>query len=133
LCTSVPRRKVYDQARTAKYYLILKDATHFTFGNKGCGGLPLPQAVSEEAQPRVICRYALAFFDKHLRQDAAAEPVLKESDPALVYYVKEEKLGEALEWGKEPPEAKGGAGGIWEEIRRDRAAKRWKWWCWRKR
>ncbi|MBU1870572.1 dienelactone hydrolase family protein, partial [Patescibacteria group bacterium] len=33
----VPRRAVYDSAVSPKYLLIIKNSTHFTFGNSGCG------------------------------------------------------------------------------------------------
>lgn len=116
----LPRRTVYDKVRPPKFYLVLKDATHFAFGNRACKGLPTYQAVESVPQVSAICRYGLAFFDKHVRKDMGAARQLDETSPALAYYVKEESPGQTREWGKEPPaDRTGGPGGIRKEIRDD--------------
>jgi predicted dienelactone hydrolase len=119
LSPELPRRVLYDEARPPKFYLVLKNATHFAFANRGCGGLPLYRAVEENAQVRAICRYGMAFFEKYLRRDSSTDrrdtPV--PPDPAWAYFVKEEKPGERSEWGAEPPPGKGGPGGILKELR----------------
>lgn len=116
----VPRRTVFDQAPPPKYYLILKDTTHFTFGNRGCAGRPLHRAVSETPQTRAICDYGLAFFDRYLRGDTSAAKTLSRPDPALAYYAGETAPEQSFEFGEEPPPGTGGAGGIRKEFRRNR-------------
>ena len=112
----VPRRAVYDSAVPPKYLLIIKDATHFTFGNSGSGKTPLYRAVETVPQTSAITRYGAAFFNKYLKNDLSADKQLNKTDSAVAYYVKEEKLGEVSEWGKEPAPGKGGPGGILKEI-----------------
>ena len=112
----LPRRIIYDKAKLPKFYLVLKNATHFSFGNKGCGQLPLDQAVEDNPQPNAICRYGLAFFEKYLRGNLSGGKQLDQTDPAWAYYIKEEKEGGALEWGKEPPPGEGGPGGIRSKL-----------------
>lgn len=120
----IPRRITYDEVPPPKFYLVLKNATHFAFGNKGCGQTPLYQAVESNPQTNAICRYGLAFFEKYLRGNLSAGNQLKKSDSAWAYYIKEEKRGESFEWGKEPPPGKGGPGGIIKEMRTDFKRKR---------
>ncbi|MDQ7778947.1 MAG: serine hydrolase [Planctomycetota bacterium] len=100
----LPRRMVFDKVAPPKYYLVLKDGTHFSFGNSVAQGEPLPKAVETNPQARALCAYSLAFFDKYLRGDAeSAAVVLDQADPAWAYYVREENKGEQKEWGAEPP------------------------------
>jgi predicted dienelactone hydrolase len=113
----IPRRTVYERAKSPKYYLILKDATHFVFGNRGCGELPLYRATDERAQTKAICQYGLAFFEKYLSGNPNADRLLEEKGAGWLYYTKEGEAGEAVEWGEEPPPGKGGAGGIKEEVK----------------
>jgi len=113
----LPRRILYDEAPSPKYYLVFRDATHFAFGNKGCGRTPLCEAVEEIPQTTAIVHYGLAFFERYLRGNASVGVQLKKPDPALAYYAKEETEGEAVEWGKEPA-PQGVLGGIREEMRK---------------
>lgn len=112
----LPRRIIYDKAKFPKFYLVLKNANHFAFGNKGCGQLLLYQAVEDNPQINAICRYGSTFFEKYLRGNLSAGQQLDKTDPAWVYYIKEETKGESLEWGKEPPPGEGGLGGIKKEF-----------------
>ncbi|MFH1902802.1 MAG: hypothetical protein ABIK20_01935 [Candidatus Omnitrophota bacterium] len=114
---TVPRRVGYDKAPTPKFYLILKNSTHFSFGNEVCGGMPLYEAVETNSQANAICRYGSAFFEKYLRGNLSAGKQLDKSNPAWVYYIKAETKGESLEWGKEPPPGEGGPGGIRQKFR----------------
>ncbi len=118
LCPDLPRRVIYDRAGPPKYYLVSRGGTHFTFGNRGCGKLPLYEAVESIDQMNAICRYGLAFFEKYVRMDPSAGDPLKDTDPAWAYYLMEERADEASEWGKEPPPGKGGPGGIRYELRK---------------
>jgi len=114
------RRLIYDRANPPKYYMVQKDATHFAFGNRSCGDLPLHQAVERSPKPRAICQYGLAFLDKYVRGDPSAAGRLDQTDPTWAYYVKEESPGQIQEWGKEPPaDSTGGPGGIRELYREE--------------
>jgi predicted dienelactone hydrolase len=116
----VPRRTLYDKANPPKFYLVLKDATHFAFANRGCGGLPTYQAVEQRPQTRAICRYGLAFFEKFLKQSPAAGAVLNEKSAEWICYAKHESAGQVSEWGQEPPPRRAGdPGGIRKEIREE--------------
>jgi len=112
----LPRRIIYDEASTPKYYLVLENATHLTFGNTGCGQSALDQSIKNNHQMNTICRYGLAFFEKCLLGNRSAGKCLETSDPAWAYYIKEEKPGESFEWGTEPPPGEGGPGGIGREL-----------------
>ncbi|MFQ6088136.1 MAG: M28 family peptidase [Candidatus Methanofastidiosia archaeon] len=108
----IERKLAYDRANPPKYYLILKDSTHFSFGNTNCGEDTLFECRKSNPQVQVINTYGLAFFEKYLKGDTQANEQLKRSIPALAYYIKEEKPGEVIEWGKEPEKKSGGPGGI---------------------
>ncbi|MFH1713289.1 MAG: hypothetical protein ABH896_03835 [Candidatus Jacksonbacteria bacterium] len=113
----VPRRAVYDSAVSPKYLLIIKNSTHFTFGNSGCGETPLYQAVETVPQTNAIVRYGVAFLNKYLKNDLTADGQLNKNSSALAYYIKEETSGQVSEWGKEPTSKTGGSkGGILIEI-----------------
>ncbi len=108
---NLPRRLLYDRTNIPKYYLVLKDADHFAFGNRTAGDAPFYQAVESNPKVNVICRYGLAFFQKYLKGDIRANAQLKTSAPPWVYYIKEEKSGEVAEWGREPEHRQEGSGG----------------------
>jgi len=112
----LPRRTIYDKARPPKYYLVLDNATHLSFGNTSCGQIALNQAVESNPQVNTICRYGLAFFEKHLLGNQDAGRWLENSNPAWAYYIREEKAGQSFEWGTEPPPGEGGPGGIGKDL-----------------
>jgi predicted dienelactone hydrolase len=112
------RRMIYDEASPPKYYLVLKDGTHFSFGNGVCGNARLCDAVETNVQARAICRYGLAFFERYVRRETEAARQLQTSDPAWAYYVNVDEAGEAREFGTEPPPPTGGPAGLREELRR---------------
>jgi len=113
----VPRRAIYDSAVSPKYLLIIKNSTHFTFGNSGCGKTPLYQAVETVPQTNAIVSYGVAFLNKYLKNDLKADEQLNKTILALAYYIKEETPGKVSEWGKEPMSSTGGSkGGILREI-----------------
>lgn len=107
----LPRRLIYNEAKPPKYYLVLKNADHFSFGNQVCGSLLLCEAVEKNPQANAICQYGLALFDRYLRASSAAQAQLATTDSAWAYYVKEERAGDTVEWGKEPPAGHSGPGG----------------------
>ena len=96
----------------------MKDSNHFSFGNRACGKTPLYLVVESNPKVNVICRYGLAFFQKHLKGDVRANAPLKTSDPQWVYYIKEEKSGEVAEWGREPKPGQGEGGRRQGRLRR---------------
>lgn len=102
----IPRRTIYDQTKIPKYYLIIKNANHFTFGNQEYLNLPLYVTVERNLQTNVISRYGLAFFQKYLKNDSSADKQLAVSDPNLAYYIKEEKPGDVFEQGQQPSDQK---------------------------
>ena len=120
----IRRRLLYDKANPPKFYLILKNATHFAFTNMVCEESPLYQAVQNNPQAKAICEYGLAFFEKYFRRTSSADEKLKKLDSALAYYVREEIPGEKIELGKEPPPGRGVGAGIMEEIMKTRRRRR---------
>ena len=113
---NIRRRLLYDKANSPKFYLILKNATHFAFSNTVCGETPLYQAVEVNPQAKAICEYGLAFFEKYFRGLASADEKLKKLDSAWAYYIKEENPGEKFELGKEPPPGTGVKEAIRNEL-----------------
>lgn len=71
----------YDRANPPKFYLVIKGANHFTFSNTTCQ--------SSDSRVRVINEYALAFFNRYLKQDLGAEEKLQEPDDMLMIYERE--------------------------------------------
>ena len=116
----LPRRIIYDRSNPPHFYLVMKNATHFVFSNRGCGGQLLYRAVDENPQIRSIGRYGLAFFDRHLRPNLSSTSALDAMEPVWAYYLKEEIAGQTFSWGVEPPPGQGGPAGIWHEFRQGR-------------
>lgn len=114
----IDRKVLYDRAKSPKYYLVLKDATHFSFGNEVCGDVPLYQAIESNVQVKAICEYGLAFWERYIRGNMIAEKKLKETSDAWVYYKKEETPGMISEWGKEPSSMQGISEAIKEEFKK---------------
>jgi len=112
----VPRKLTYEKANPPKYYLVLKDSTHFSFGDRKCMGEILSDCHDSNTQAGVIDEYGLAFFDMYLRNGTGKQ--LNGSASPWAYYTKEEKPGEVQEWGEDPGPGKGGPGGIGKEFRR---------------
>jgi dienelactone hydrolase len=86
-----PRRLIYEGAPPPKYYLVLNDTTHYDFGNRPAGTVPLYEAIQSVPGLNVIATYGLAFFDVYVKGDAAADAVLEGGHPGLDDY--EETLG----------------------------------------
>jgi predicted dienelactone hydrolase len=125
LGSELPRRLIYDKVCSPKYYLVLKNANHFAFGNQACGQLPLYEAVKSVPEIRSICRYGLAFFQRHLRLELTADEQLSQMDSEWAYYVKEESPGKTQEWGTEPdPRKARPMGGIGQPENQKRGKRR---------
>jgi polyhydroxybutyrate depolymerase len=97
------RRDVYDLVTTPKYFLIVKDSDHFTFGNPrpAGGSRSLQEAVESSPQSQLIRDYSMAFLDKYLLDDPSAGEVLVRNDPRLQYYVREETPSRPVAFGTE--------------------------------
>jgi len=113
------RKLVYEKANPPKYYIVLKNATHFCFTNRVCGGLPLYQATEINIQAKAICEYSLAFFERYLCGSVSAENDLKKVSPAIVYYESEDRPGGIFQQGKEPLVTRGISDAIREEMRKE--------------
>ena len=85
-----PRRLVYDAAPPPKYHLVLDDTTHYDFGNRPAGSLPLDEAIDKVPGLNAIAEYGMAFFDLYVREDPAAAARLNAGHPALDVYEEEE-------------------------------------------
>jgi len=116
----IDRKVLYDRAKPPKYYLVLKDATHFSFGNPVCGdgSIPLYQATESNVQARAICEYGIAFLERYIRGNMLAEERLKEPSKAWVYYKKEETPGMVAEWGEEPTSMQGTSEAMKKEFKK---------------
>ena len=102
---TVPRRGVYDRVNPPKYYLVLRYANHFSFGNPPAARArraTRPIARVPRLQRRAICSRGLAFFQKYLKNDPSADAVLGRISPLWTYYEKEESRGQVERWGVEP-------------------------------
>jgi len=112
------RKIAYQRAKPPKYYLVLKDATHFSFTSRVCGDTPLYQAAETSFQAKAICRYGLAFLERYVRENIYAEKVCREIFPGLVYYEREELPGVIFRWGIEPASREGISEAIKEEVKK---------------
>jgi predicted dienelactone hydrolase len=73
----------YDRLRAAKYFLVLKNETHFAWTSLISIGKSTTDVV-KQGNARLITDYSLAFFGQHLRgQDA---PLLKTKAEGLASY-----------------------------------------------
>jgi predicted dienelactone hydrolase len=102
--SATARRDVYDLGKPPKYFLIVKDSDHFTFGNPPASrrqGVLMQEAVAASPQSSLLCEYTDAFFDKYLRGDERTDARLSRHDQRLQYYVREETAGRSIEFGEE--------------------------------
>ncbi len=76
---------LYAQLAGPKQLLVLAGENHFSWTNLVCRGRTGAEAVAEGA-PALITRFARSFFAAHLKEDAAAEALLRRGDPALHSY-----------------------------------------------
>jgi len=89
IAPEIDRKLVYDYANPPKFYLMIKDGIHGTFSNQVCKGYSVQECQQDSSQAKVINSYALAFFDRYLKNEIEAEEKLKESDSMLVVYERE--------------------------------------------
>jgi len=89
LLNSTPRKKVYDDAQGAKFFLKLSGGVHGSFYNQICasyGSIAECQQSSEFS--RVINSYSTAFLNYYLKNDETSKTTLQRSDPLLKQYEK---------------------------------------------
>lgn len=86
---SVPRRLLYERVNPPKYYLVLRNTTHFTFGNRPCQQYETVRDC-QTFDPRVkaINSYSSTFFEKYLKNNMEADKRLAKTDPVLLVYEK---------------------------------------------
>jgi len=77
--------KVYRNLSPPKYLLEIKGANHFSFNNQ----LRNSFLRGTEKQFEVIRRYSIAFLEKHIEKNKGASEVLKQHDPLLTRYLRE--------------------------------------------
>jgi hypothetical protein len=75
--------EAYNLLSGPKYYLVLKNETHFGWTNLISLGKTTAECV-KQGNARLITDYSLAFFRKHLRKEAA--PLLQEQAEGLASY-----------------------------------------------
>ena len=72
--------KVYRNLSPPKYLLEIKGANHFSFSTR----------LGESEQLEVIRRYSIAFLEKHISKNKDANEILKQGDPFITRYVRED-------------------------------------------
>jgi len=88
-----PRGLLYERANPPKYYLVLRDATHFTFGNTPCQQYStISDCQASDPRVRAINSYSSAFFEKYLKNSTEADRQLSRTDPILLLYEKDVPL-----------------------------------------
>jgi predicted dienelactone hydrolase len=87
----VLRRVTYDDASAPKYYVVIKNCSHFAFSNTPCKNYDsIPECQGCDSKVKVINSYSAAFFNRYLKQDYDAEKVLQKTDDMLSQYEYEE-------------------------------------------
>jgi predicted dienelactone hydrolase len=81
--------KVYRNLPPPKYFLEIKGANHFSFNNRFIENHRTWLLSESEERFRVIRRYSIAFLEKHVAGEKAANSVLEQRDPLLTRYVRE--------------------------------------------
>jgi len=81
---------LYAKAQAARFYMVIRLATHFTFGNAPCQNHDsIPQCQRNDEHVRLINGYATAFFARYLKHDIQAEEELQRSNLMLSRYDRE--------------------------------------------
>jgi len=85
-----PRGLLYERANPPKYYLVLRNATHFTFGNMPCQQYnTISDCQALDQRVRAINSYGSAFFEKYLKNSTEADRQLSRTEPILLLYEKD--------------------------------------------
>jgi predicted dienelactone hydrolase len=81
------RRVTYDSANAPKFYLVIKNCSHFAFSNTPCKDYDsIPECQECDSKVRVINSYSSAFFKRYLKQDLSVETLLRQQDDMLSSY-----------------------------------------------
>ncbi len=84
-----PRSLLYERTSPPKYYLVLGNSTHFTFGNMPCQQYrTVPSCQALDPRVKAIDQYGCAFFEKYLKNRTGADDQLSRTDPILIVYEK---------------------------------------------
>ena len=81
--------KIFSNVSTPKYFLELKEGSHFSFNNRFEDNPRMRLLRGTEEQFEVIRRYSIAFLEKHVAGRKDSGHVLERSDPLLTRYVTE--------------------------------------------
>ena len=83
----IQRGVVYEGACPPKFYLVLAQSGHLTFGNAPCLGYDyIPQCTASDKRVGAIADYSAAFFLRYLKGDVEAELQLQAQSDALATY-----------------------------------------------
>lgn len=81
---------LYEKADAAKFYMVIRFATHVTFSNAPCANHDsISQCQREDEHIRLINSYAVAFFNRYLKHDMEAKEELWNSNTMLAKYNRE--------------------------------------------
>lgn len=81
------RRVMYDNANAPKFYLVIKNCSHFAFSNTPCKDYDTITECQEcDPKVQVINAYSSALFKRYLKQDLSAESTLRQQDDILSIY-----------------------------------------------
>ncbi len=80
---------IYRAATGPKYFLIIRDANHFSFNNRYSEGFASRWLGGTEEQFDVIREYSIAFLQKYAAGDQITDRTLDQQSPHVVRYSKE--------------------------------------------
>ncbi len=79
--------QVYSQLGEPKYFLNIKFASHLAWANTGCTtSSSAKECLQSNQRVQAIDYYAIAFFDKYLKEDPSADNKLKQKKDILESY-----------------------------------------------
>lgn len=78
--------KIYRALPSPKYFLVVRDGTHFSFNNRFTDGFAARRLSGTAAQFAVINRYAVAFLETWVAGRVRNRSVLDKDDPMLARY-----------------------------------------------
>lgn len=83
--------RIYRNMPSPKYFLEIKDGSHFSFNNTFSDTWLARRMSGSEEQFEVIRRYAIAFLEWHVAGKKDAARILEQSDPMLIRNVRNQK------------------------------------------
>lgn len=83
------QERLFSNLPRPKYFLVIRGGTHFSFNNRFSDSPAAMLMSGTETQFNVICRYSIAFLEKHLLGKTEADQVLALKDPMLSEYLHE--------------------------------------------